>query len=134
MPCNRVSRTPAFSGLGMLSIVTLNLDKGLWQAHSDGVMTDGQTVYGSTKHLYVATQRWIDPTTPATDLPSGTSTAIHKFDISDPDATTYEGSGSVPGYLLNQYSMSEQDGDLRVASTTEPLWWNGGSSTPSQRS
>ena len=61
VPCNRVSRTPVFSGLGMLSIVTLNLDKGLWQEDSDGVMTDAQTVYGSTKHLYVATQRWIDP-------------------------------------------------------------------------
>jgi hypothetical protein len=103
VPCNRVSRTPAFSGLGMLSIVTLNLDKGLWQEDSDGVMTDAQTVYGSTKHLYVATQRWIDPSTPATDLPSGTTTLISRFDVTDPDRTSYEGSGSVPGYLLNQY-------------------------------
>ena len=125
VPCNRVSRTPTFSGLGMLSIVTLNLDKGLWQEDSDGVMTDAQTVYGSTKHLFVATQRWIDPNTPATDLPSGTTTLISRFDVTDPDSTAYEGSGSVPGYLLNQYSMSEQDGDLRVASTTQPVWWNG---------
>ena len=132
VPCDRVSRTPTFSGLGMLSIVTLNLDKGLWQADSDGVMTDAQTVYGSTKHLYVATQRWIDPTTPATDLPSGTTTLISRFDVTDPDSTTYEGSGSVPGYLLNQYSMSEQDGDLRVASTTEPIWWDGTQQEPSR--
>ena len=93
-------------------------------------MTDAQTVYGSTKHLYVATQRWIDPATPATDLPSGTSTLISRFDVTDPDSTTYEGSGSVPGYLLNQYSMSEQDGDLRVATTTEP---SGGTARSSSR-
>ena len=36
VPCDRVSRTPAFSGLGMLSIVTLNLDKGLWQRTPTG--------------------------------------------------------------------------------------------------
>jgi uncharacterized secreted protein with C-terminal beta-propeller domain len=116
----------------MLSIVTLNLDRGLWQEDSDGVMTDAQTVYGSTKHLYVATQRWIDPNTPATGLPSSTTTLISRFDVSDPDSTTYEGSGSVPGYLLNQYSMSEQDGDLRVASTTEPIWWEGAQQQPSR--
>jgi hypothetical protein len=132
VPCGRVSRPPVFSGLGMLSIVTLNLDKGLWQEDSDGVMTDAQTVYGSLSHLYVATQRWIDPETPASDLPSGTTTLISRFDVSDPDSTTYEGSGSVPGYLLNQYSLSEQGGDLRVATTTEPVWWNGAQQEPSQ--
>jgi uncharacterized secreted protein with C-terminal beta-propeller domain len=132
VPCNRVSRPPVFSGLGMLSIVTLNLDKGLWQEDSDGVMTDAQTVYGSTKHLFVATQRWIAPDTPADELPQGTRTLISRFDVSDPDSTTYEGSGSVPGYLLNQYSLSEQAGDLRVATTTEPIWWNGARAVPSQ--
>jgi Beta propeller domain len=132
VPCDRVSRPAVFSGLGMLSIVTLNLDRGLWQEDSDGVMTDAQTVYGSTKHLYVATQRWIDPDTPGTDLPSGATTQISRFDVTDPDSTSYEGSGSVPGYLLNQYSLSEQGGDLRVASTTEPVWWNGTQQEPSR--
>ena len=32
-------------------------------------------------------------------------------------ASTYQGSGEVPGSLLNQYAMSEYDGVLRVAST-----------------
>jgi Beta propeller domain len=132
VPCGRVSRPPVFSGLGMLSIVTLNLDKGLWQEDSDGVMTDAQTVYGSTKHLYVATQRWIDPNTPATELPSDTTTLISRFDVGDPDRTIYEGSGSVPGYLLNQYSLSEGGGDLRVATTTQPVWWNGAEQEPSR--
>jgi uncharacterized secreted protein with C-terminal beta-propeller domain len=116
----------------MLSIVTMNLDKGLWQADADGVMTDAQTVYGSTKHLYVATQRWVAPDTPIARLPDAATTLISRFDVSDPDHTTYEGSGSVPGYLLNQFSMSEQGGDLRVASTTEPVWWEGAQQVPSR--
>jgi hypothetical protein len=122
--CRAVRRPPAFSGLGTVSILTIDLDKGLWEVDADAVMTDAQTVYGSTGHLYVATQRWIDPQTGASDLPT-TRTLIHRFDVSDPDRTTYEASGEVPGYLLNQYSLSEQGGDLRVASTADPVWWQG---------
>ena len=59
--CRAVRRPPAFSGLGTVSILTIDLDKGLWEVDADAVMTDAQTVYGSTGHLYVATQRWIDP-------------------------------------------------------------------------
>jgi uncharacterized secreted protein with C-terminal beta-propeller domain len=129
--CATVRRPPSFSGLGMLSILTVDLDKGLWAVDADGVMTDAQTVYGSPSHLYVATQRWIDPDTTAGGLPA-TSTLIHRFDVSDPDRTTYEASGVVDGYLLNQYSLSEHQGDLRVASTSRPAWWRGAETVPSQ--
>ena len=122
--CRAVRRPPAFSGLATVSILTIDLDKGLWEVDADAVMTDAQTVYGSAGHLYVATQRWIDPQTQPSDLPT-TSTLIHRFDVSDPDRTTYEASGEVPGYLLNQYSLSEHAGDLRVASTADPVWWQG---------
>jgi hypothetical protein len=129
--CRAVRRPPSFSGLGMVSILTIDLDKGLWEVDADAVMTDAQTVYGSAGHLYVATQRWIDPQTQPAELPT-TSTLIHRFDVSDPDRTTYEASGGVPGYLLNQYSLSEQGGDLRVASTSEPVWWQGAQQSESQ--
>jgi uncharacterized secreted protein with C-terminal beta-propeller domain len=131
VPCGTVRRPPSFSGLGMLSILTVDLDKGLWAVDSDGVMTDAQTVYGSPSRLYVATQRWIDPDTAAGALPQ-TSTLIHRFDVTDPDRTSYEASGVVDGYLLNQYSLSEYKGDLRVASTSRPTWWQGGQTVPSQ--
>jgi len=122
--CRAVRRPPTFSGLATVSILTIDLDKGLWEVDADAVMTDAQTVYGSASHLYVATQRWIDPETAPGDLPT-TTTLIHRFDVSDPDRTTYEASGAVPGYLLNQYSLSEHGGDLRVASTADPVWWQG---------
>jgi uncharacterized secreted protein with C-terminal beta-propeller domain len=47
----------------------------------------------------------------------GGSTQIHRFDITGSAKPTYLGSGSVPGALLNQYSMSDFDGSLRVATT-----------------
>jgi hypothetical protein len=42
---------------------------------------------------------------------------LHKFVTVQSGASTYRGSGEVPGALLNQYAMSEYDGVLRVAST-----------------
>src|SRR6185437_8850806 len=84
---------------------------------------------------YVATERWADRPLAATpnDAPPSVTTQIHKFDISDPDKTTYDGSGDVPGYLLSQWSLSEWNGYLRVASTAAPAWW-GDSSQDSQSS
>ena len=51
---------------------------------------------------------------------------IHEFDASDSGETTYRASGRVPGFLLNQWAMSERGGVLRVASTEAPPWLGGG--------
>jgi len=71
--------------------------------------------------LYVATQRWIDPQIAVSRVPVEQKTAIHRFDVSDPDRTTFAASGEVEGYLLNQFSLSEYRGRLRVATTSRPI-------------
>jgi uncharacterized secreted protein with C-terminal beta-propeller domain len=124
--CSDIRRPVDFSGLGMLSIVTLDFDKGLGAAHTDALMADAQIVYGSPTSLYVATQKWVNPSLSVGQLPAGQTTVIDKFDVTDPDTTTFVASGEVPGYLLNQFSMSESGQFLRVASTTLPIWWGVG--------
>lgn len=47
-------------------------------------------------------------------------TIIHKIAINDGDIE-YATRGEVPGYLLNQFSLDENDNNLRVATTTQ-LW------------
>jgi inhibitor of cysteine peptidase len=47
-----------------------------------------------------------------------TSTAIHKFSI-DEGRIEYVAEGIVKGNLLNQFSMDEYNGDLRVATTSD---------------
>ena len=123
--CSDIRRPVEFSGLGMLSIVTLDFDKGLGVAHTDSLMADAQIVYGSPTSLYLATQKWVNPMLSVGQLPAGQTTVIDKFDVSDPDTTTFVASGEVPGYLLNQFSMSESGQYLRVASTSRPIWWGG---------
>ena len=130
--CTSIRRPDVFSGLNSLTVLTIDIDAGLDPVDSDAVMTDGQTVYASKDNLYVATQKAIAEQPNSDAPPPAQQTEIHKFDISKPDETTYEGSGVVGGTLLNQYSMSEQDGLLRVASTEAPLWWSPGNDRPSE--
>jgi uncharacterized secreted protein with C-terminal beta-propeller domain len=107
--CRKVRRPSVFSGPGVLSVYTVDTTKGLPAVDVDAIFTSGDTVYASPSSLYVATHRW--------EAVSGANTSIHRFDISDPDRTTYAASGMVPGMLLNQFSLSEDKGILRAAST-----------------
>ncbi|MEX1037965.1 MAG: beta-propeller domain-containing protein [Acidimicrobiia bacterium] len=125
--CTRASHPEEFAGLNMLSVVTIDLGQGLEVIDSTGVLANGDTVYSSPGSLYVATQNWdawqwrLEGL--AENEPETVTTDIHKFDISDPTLTTYLATGTVEGYLLNQFAMDEHDGHLRVASTTSPSWW-----------
>jgi len=114
--CDQVARPPEFSGLDLLSVVTVDLAGDFDPDASAAVLATGQTVYASPTGLYVATGRW--------DFLMGRSstdatTEIHAFDISDPRSTTYTASGKVEGFTLNQFALSEHAGVLRVATTSE---------------
>lgn len=134
--CSRATHPEDFSGLDMLSVVTIDLGRGLDVVDSMGVLATGDTLYASAESLYVATQNWqITRWMEAggdTDMPDGPVTSIHKFDISDPRATTYVATGSVQGFLLNQFAMDEYEGMLRVASTSSPSWWGSGPDSESK--
>ena len=96
---------------GLNFMLSFDLAHGLAERGSVGVMSDQPMVYASIGSLYLATpdrQWW--------------NTNIHRFDISDPLQPSYFGSGAVRGQLLSQWSMSEHDGYLRVATTIQDRW------------
>lgn len=121
--CRRVRHTATFSGLEMLTVLTVDLAKGLPAIDSDAVLASGENVYASAGSLYVATTRW-GGSGPVWS--PGATTEIHRWDVSRPDRTDYRSSGRVRGHLLNQFSMSEHRGVLRVATTSDEE--DGGSS------
>jgi hypothetical protein len=122
-PCTAVRHPDVFAGLGLLTVLTIDLDRRLLPVDSDAILADASTVYASKSRMYFATERWVDPTQIAEDgAPAGRSTQIHGFDVSADDVTRYVGGGSVRGYLLNQFSLSEHKGALRVATTEDPPW------------
>lgn len=125
--CARVEAPSEFAGFGSLSVLTLDAAKPLTKGDAVSVLADGQTVYASDANLYVATQTWVDPTlqSDSTRLPvwqQSWSTSIHQFSIAGTAPAAYLGSGQVPGHLLDQFSMSEHKGVLRVATTKGVPW------------
>ncbi|MEA2190549.1 MAG: hypothetical protein QOI73_670 [Solirubrobacteraceae bacterium] len=123
--CDDVRHPRAFSGLDLLTVLTIDLDKGLFDVDRDAIMAGAQTVYGSPTGLYVASQRYVPALEAGRSVPDRMRTQIHRFDASKAGETSYASTGEVAGFVLNQYSLSEYDGALRVASTEQPEWFEG---------
>ena len=125
--CTDVSRPATFAGFSTLSVLTVPLDRPLSRPTTTAVLAEGSTVYSGHEHLYVSTNAWVDPAELEDEdrrswWDRNWDTALHQFNVTDPERATYTASGEVPGHLLNQFSMSEHDGHLRVATTTGGPW------------
>jgi len=120
-----VRRPRQFSGLDVLAILTVDLDRGMYSLDRDGVMAGAQVVYGSDDSLYVASRKFVRTLETGDAVPDAVTTEIHRFDISDPEHTVYRATGSVPGFVLNSYALSQYKCDLRVATTEQPPWQPG---------
>ena len=127
LACDRLHRPAEFSGFDVVSVLSFDLTNGLNNGDGAGVLASGQTVYSSTDRFYIATTQWAGEEVIADgDIVSWSenyTTDIHAFSISPEEPATYVASGMVDGSLLNQFSMDEHDGYLRII-TTEGSPWN----------
>jgi uncharacterized secreted protein with C-terminal beta-propeller domain len=85
------------------------------------VVADGDTVYGTPTSLYIASdQRWRLDFWPGRDNRRVSQrTEIYRFDTPAGAKPVYAAAGTVPGWLINQYALSEWNGHLRVATTND---------------
>jgi hypothetical protein len=127
MPCTAVSRPAVYSGAHLLTVLTFNLaSDSLGTGSGVAIAADGTIVYGTGSSLYVASDtRW--QVTPATYGAAAVEvqhprTYVYRFDVTQPGPPMFAAGGSVPGYLLDQYSLSEWNGYLRIATTTGTSW------------
>jgi hypothetical protein len=132
--CDAIGVPEEYAGLGLTWVATVDLRADVpATAGSAGVVSTGGATYASTDHVFVSTVRYDPPVDdaqrPAPFVPVAPTTAIHSFALDGRGDATYEASGIVEGTLLNQFSMSELDGRLRVATTT---WSPTDGSTESQ--
>ncbi|NUT53912.1 MAG: benzoate transporter [Saccharothrix sp.] len=115
--CDRISHPVAQPATSMLSVLTFDFPGDLGTGDAVTIMADGDTVYGTGTSLYVADDHHLRPM-PRSASPEPATTAIHQFDVSRPGPPKHVASGEVAGVLLNQYSLSEHQGHLRVATTS----------------
>ncbi len=122
--CAEFSASADSAGRGFTTIMTI-------QMLSDDVSLEVDHITSTWAHVY-ASQDTLVLAEPANDWwwfwrNSGwdDATNIHSFDISDANHTTYSASGRVNGTVQDQFSMSEYEGSIRVASTSDlwGRWW-----------
>lgn len=93
-------------------------------SHAESLLGSGDTVYMSTGGIYLADNEYYrdageertESVYKVTDYVSGSRTRITRYDISG-GSVTLAASGSVPGYLNDQFSLDEHNGYLRVVTT-----------------
>ena len=135
--CEAVSRPAIYSGTNLLTVLSFDLGQEVLSSGQPvSIVADGDTVYSNGPSLYVASNpAWRVMPMAAGDAqsqPQQHRTEIYKFDTSSgSERPRYVAGGSVPGHVLNQYSMSEWDGRLRVASTTDSFMDAGAPATQS---
>jgi len=124
--CKQVSHPAKFSGFTSLSVLDVDLTSDMKPPAATSVLTDGETVYASPENLYISTTDYPE-TVPFGEenfqnLEEEYSTSIHQFTMKTGEKTEYKASIDVKGHLLNQFAMSEHNGNLRVATTTGTPW------------
>ncbi len=122
--CNEVYGPETPAGLGLLTVVSLDLETPAKVQENVAVMGEEGHVYASESALYLTTSGDYVQMAWESGLWEDETSGIHKFDISSaPERVTYLGSGEATGRLLNQFSLGEHEGYLRVATTTGSAWW-----------
>lgn len=147
--CDRLNRPTGFAGFSVISVLTLGLDEltdgdavgvvtdgdtvyassdrlyvatATWAEPADDANpTDGDepTDIGSAGGGEVGSAGGADVAVPIAPRPTVLNTAIHAFDTSSDDPARYLASEEVDGSIIGRYAMSEHEGILRVATTTQ---------------
>ena len=122
--CTEFSASADSAGRGFTTIMTIRMLDDEASLEVDHITSSWAHVYSSKDTLVLAE--------PANDMwwfwrnsDWEDATNIHSFDISDSNHTTYVASGRVEGTVNDQFSISEHNGDIRVASTSDNwgMWW-----------
>ncbi len=121
--CDSLLR-PAFdSGSAFTSVVSFDMTKDSAPVQSSSVESRPGAVFASTDTLYMAVTRSDVRSVNGRAIRSSRggnaeSSDIHAFHIGrNPADTKYEGSGLVPGHVLDSFAMDEWYGYLRVATS-----------------
>jgi len=100
--------------LGFLTVATLDLDHPELAPSRSTLVGEGDMVYANAGSLYVAERHWWWWEAGGQD----DWTYVHRFDIGRPGGAAYVASGGFAGTPVNQFSLDESGGYLRVAVNT----------------
>jgi uncharacterized secreted protein with C-terminal beta-propeller domain len=116
-----------------LLVAALDLNQRDKDMQVSSYLGSGQNIYTSASNLYVAVTVPVVPqpapdsssTSPVPGLlkpnPLIRTTVLYKFGLTT-GGTIFKAKGEVPGTILNQFAMDENNGYFRIATTTGEIW------------
>ena len=108
------------------NIVAINVQNPVKAvSHETFLLGDASNLYVSQNNIYITS-----PSTWEDENQTLDGTMVYKIGVIDGEIS-YMADGFVPGWVLNQFSMDEQDGYFRIATTNGHVSRRGSSSTSS---
>jgi len=119
---NDIYYFPESEDTSYLNVVGFNVNNNE-QANINTYLGAGTDIYSSQNNLYITRVKYEykDTKTHGYYNNYDINTYIYKFKLENSKAT-YVNAGSVPGEVLNQFSMDEKDGYFRIATTDSENW------------
>ena len=120
LACDDVVVPDEFSGVGVVSALTINLNRSITSGTGAAIFGEDVTTLATGESLYVATEPWPaasgDGSAGRETAATGpASTTLHRFTLDHWWRASYEASGSVAGNLIGPSPLHERDGRLFVA-------------------
>ncbi|MBU0982035.1 beta-propeller domain-containing protein [Patescibacteria group bacterium] len=117
--CTDIRYIPRERDLNYLITVAIPLRTDDSAIDREVIIGSSENLYASTNNIYIASTNY-DSYDYYYDY-SNAKTLIHRFAL-EPGKITYEKSGKVPGTILNQFSMDENNDYFRIATTKGEVW------------
>jgi len=117
--CTDIKYMPQTRDWNYLIALAIPLDDPQSEIDKEVIVGNSENIYSSTDNLYIASTNY-DSSNYYYDWSNG-KTLVHRFSLTD-GGLNYEASGKVPGTILNQFSMDENDNYFRIATTKGDLW------------
>ncbi|CAG9622037.1 beta-propeller domain-containing protein [Sutcliffiella rhizosphaerae] len=117
VPYDRITYFPESTEDNFMLIASIDLNHTDRDASILTYLGSGHQIYMSKENLYVAVPNYAY----GPNWMNNESTELYKFAV-DGTNVEFAANGSIPGYLLNQFSMDEYNGHFRVAATKGQTW------------
>ncbi|MFO0653876.1 MAG: beta-propeller domain-containing protein [Polyangia bacterium] len=111
--CSDFAKHNAPTHLGITTVATINLDAPQAAPQRSSILGEVGEIYANQNALYLTNRHWWWwPRFNQRDW-----TYLFKFDLSDVNKARFVAAGGVDGHIVDQFSMDEDKGFFRVATT-----------------
>lgn len=109
---DRIGYFPEAIASNYITVAGVNLGRPSEPVNTEVFLGRGDNLYASRDNLYMAMEKW---------GAGDSETDLFRFALEEGEIE-HKATGSVPGRVLNQFSMDEFDGTFRIATTTGQMW------------